>query len=107
MTEETKSILLNREVIAVDQDPLGKQGTPISRTNGIEIWSRSLAGNAFVVGFFNRTEASAEVTFKLSELKQDVSGNVRDLWAHAAVAVKDGALTASVPKHGVVLLRIE
>jgi alpha-galactosidase len=107
MTEDTKSILLNREVIAVDQDPLGKQGSPLSRSSGIEIWSRPLAGKAFAVGLFNRTEAPAEVTFKLSELKQQVSGNVRDLWAHAAVAVKDGAVTASVPRHGVVLLRIE
>jgi alpha-galactosidase len=107
MSDETKSILLNREVIAIDQDSVGQEGAPISRANGIEIWTRPLSGKAFAVGIFNRTEAPADVTFRLDQLRQPVSGKVRDLLAHAAVAIKDGSLKASIPRHGVVLLRIE
>ena len=107
MTEEAKSILLNREVIAVDQDPLGQEAVPISRSSGIEIWSRPLSGKAFAVGLFNRTEAPSQVTLKLSDLKQPVTGNVRNLWSHAAEPVRDGRVTVAVPRHGVVLLRTE
>lgn len=107
MKDETKSILLNREVIAVDQDAMGQEGAPISRAHGIEVWSRPLSAKAFAVGLFNRTEAPSEVTFQLSELKRPVSGKVRDLWTQTAVAVKDGSVTVSVPRHGVALLRIE
>jgi len=50
----TLSLLTNDEVLAVNQDPLGKQGIRISRTKEIEVWAKDLSGGAKAVGFFNR-----------------------------------------------------
>ena len=53
MTEQTKSILLNKEVIAVDQDPLGKQGERAYADGPLEVWARPLEGGAMAVALFN------------------------------------------------------
>ena len=57
MTAETKEILLNREVIAVDQDKLGKAATQISKDGDKEVWARPLDKGAYAVGLFNRGTA--------------------------------------------------
>jgi alpha-galactosidase len=53
MSPATLDILLNKEMIAIDQDPLGAPGRLLSKKDGLEIWTRSLSGGAFVVAFFN------------------------------------------------------
>ena len=110
MTPETKSILLNKEVIAIDQDALGKQGTRLSqnvdKNGGIDIWTRPLAGGGMAVGVFNRGGAEAKVSLKASDLKLSGNPKARDLWAHKDVAFKGGAFEASVPMHGVLLLKV-
>ena len=54
MTPETLALLTNKEVIAVDQDALGKQGDRVYTEGPIEVWSRPLAGGALAIGIFNR-----------------------------------------------------
>jgi alpha-galactosidase len=107
MTPEIKSILMNREVIAVDQDPLGKQGQRLSKSGDIEVWSRPLAGGAVAVALFNRGEAPAQASLQLADLGSGLKGKARELWAGRDVSFKNGAYSASVPRHGVVLLKIQ
>jgi alpha-galactosidase len=107
MTDETKSILMNREVIAVDQDRNYKPVASVSSNNGLEVLMRPLADGSVVVGLFNRTEAPAEISFPRSSLPASFAGKkleLRDLWKHEPATMND-SLTATVPTHGVVLVK--
>jgi alpha-galactosidase len=99
-------ILTNKEVIAVDQDPLGKQGTRVSRQGDAEVWARPLADGGYAVGLFNRGAAEAKVTAQWSDIGISGAHAVRDLWAHAGRGAVSGAYSATVPSHGVVMLKI-
>jgi alpha-galactosidase len=106
MTSATKEILLNREVIAVDQDPLGKQASPVKKGD-LEFWTKPLVDGTVAVGVVNVGLAEITVTVKASDL--GLSGQVksaRDLWAHTNVAFRDGVYSAKVPSHGVLMLRV-
>ena len=99
-------ILTNKEVIAIDQDALGKQATRISKDGDLEVWSRPLADGSLAVGLFNRGEATGRVTAKWPGLGLSGPQKVRDLWAHADRGTGSDAIWADVPSHGVVLLKI-
>jgi alpha-galactosidase len=107
MTPETKAILLNREVIAVDQDKLGIQGKRMWQSGDIEIWVRELSGGARAVGVFNRGTVAKEVTVRWSEIGiTNDPKQVRDLWEHKDIKTKGPEHTFSVPPHGVSFLRV-
>jgi alpha-galactosidase len=99
-------ILTNKEVIAVDQDELGKQGVRVSKTGDLEVWARPLAGGGHAVGMFNRGGASAKVRARWSDLGITGSHEVRDLWAHADRGKVSGQYEAEVPPHGVVMVKV-
>jgi alpha-galactosidase len=106
MTETTKSILMNKEVVAIDQDPLGKQASP-ARNGDLEVWVKPLADGGVAVGVVNFGSAAEEVTLKEADL--GLGGSVkraRDLWAHKDVKFTGGVYKASVPSHGVLMLRV-
>ena len=107
MNQETKDILLNKEVIAVDQDKAGKQGTRKSKDGDKEVWAKPLADGGMAVGLFNRGGDSAKVVAKWSDLGLKGSHSVRDLWKHADLGKKSDELEAIVPSHGVVMVRIK
>jgi len=109
MTDETKSILMNAEVIAIDQDPEYQPVTSVSSKDKIEVLMRPLHDGSVVVGLFNRTDAPADVQMPRSSLPATLAGKktaVRDLWKHEAVTMDGDVLQANVPSHGVVLLKI-
>jgi alpha-galactosidase len=105
MTDETKSILMNKAVIAIDQDKLGKQGDRISQQGEREIWSKPLSGGRAAVGLFNRGLVATPMTFKMTD-QAAKSVAVTDVWSGKKVDAKDGAVTVTVPPHGVVLLLV-
>ena len=104
----TVEILTNREVIAINQDPLGIQGTPISASTTLEVWHKRLSGaDTHAVVLFNRTEAAADITVTWEELGLvATSALVRDLWLGEDVGVLAEGYTASVPAHGVVMVKV-
>ena len=108
MTDETKSILMNREVIAIDQDRNYKPVVSVSSNNGLEVLMRPLADGSVVVGLFNRTEAPAEIAFPRTSLPASFAGKklaLRDLWKHEPATMSGDSFTATVPTHGVVLVK--
>jgi len=107
MSEETRSILMNRDVIAIDQDRLGKPGAVLRKAGDVEVWTRPLAGGAVAVAVFNRGEAAVQASVKLAELGQGLKGKTRDVWAGRPVKFAKGEFSATAPRHGVVLLRVE
>ncbi len=115
MTEETKSILLNKEVIAVDQDPLGVQGrVVIERGYGGQVWMKPLADGSKAVAFVNTTDRELAQYVRWSQIGIPAGpAKVRDLWAHEDKGVHtdtgskyDERFEVKIPAHGVVMVRI-
>jgi alpha-galactosidase len=106
MPDDVRDILTNREVIAVDQDELGEQGSPVRDDGDQEVWVKSLAGGDKAVALFNRGPDTATITTSTDEVGAEGPSHVlRDLWAHTETTT-DGEIAAEVPSHGVVLLRV-
>ena len=83
MTPEIAAILTNREVIAIDQDPLGHQAERIFAEGPIEIWSRPLAGGAVALEILNFTDDDSYLRGIHLHLKQAGAGSgwkARDVW---------------------------
>ena len=79
----------------------------MSQNGSLEIWSKPLSGGAVAVGLFNRGTSATTMTVKLSDVGVAKAKTITDLWSGRAVVANGGAVTATVPMHGVVLLRVE
>ena len=101
MSEETRTILLNKDIIAIDQDPLGKQAFRVMRKDGLEAWKKPLTGNRTAIAFLNRNSTAGTVTapFESLELDPGAEYNVYDVWSHETVTQPAGALTAKLQPH--------
>ena len=106
MDATTKGILLNKDVIAVDQDRLGKEGDRVSATGPFEVWMKPLEGGAKAVALFNRAEFPYPITVHLKDVGIHGAVQARDLWAHKDLGTIRNSYTANVPAHGVVMLRL-
>ncbi len=107
MSASAKSTLTNTEVIAVDQDSLGVQGTKVSDSNGLQVWSKKLSGTGNVaVVLLNRNTSASNITVNWSSIGLSGSASVRNLWSHTNVGSFNGSYTANVAGHGVVMLKI-
>ena len=109
MTPATRAILLNREVIAIDQDALGRQGRRVSQRGDTEVWSRELAGGERAVLLLNRGDHPADIAFAWHEAgyPDTLHVRVRDLWGGKDLGALAGGYTAkAVPSHGVVMLTL-
>jgi alpha-galactosidase len=109
MDETTRSILLNKEVIAIDQDRLGIQGHRVWKDGDREVWVKPLAGGGRALLLFNRGERPAAIRATAEHLgyPAGLRAKVRDLWAHKDLARWSGTLEATVEPHGVAMFRIE
>jgi alpha-galactosidase len=106
MPAEVHDILTNKEVIAVDQDALGKQGYRVAQDGEAEVWAKPLSRNRWACGLFNRSNAPMKVTVKWADLSVKGSPQVRDLWQHKDLGKIADSYTAEVPSHGVVMLQV-
>ncbi len=108
MTDEVRSILTNKEVIAVDQDPLGYQGRRVKRDGTSEIWSKQMADGSRTVALLNRGASETEIRVAWTDIgyPDSVSATVRDLWAHQDRGSHQGGFSAKVPSHGVVMVTV-
>jgi alpha-galactosidase len=100
------SLLKNRDVIAIDQDRLGRQGLPLRRVGDVEIWTRPLADGALAVGVFNRSARPTTVTLDWAELGLKPPRSLRDVWRAIDLDAAQAKVTREIAAHGVVLLRL-
>jgi alpha-galactosidase len=100
-------ILLNKDVIAVDQDPLGVQGRQVRDADGIHVIVKPLKDGSRAVVVFNENDAARPVAVAASEigLKPDMQYELRDLWAHTQ-ANGDGSIKVELPAHATAMYRI-
>jgi alpha-galactosidase len=106
MTPYTVQLLTNPDVIAVDQDPAGKQGYRVAQEGPFEVWMKPMADGSKVVGLFNRQRTTEQMTVNFSDIGISGNASVRDLWLHKDLGTFSGKFSAYVPMHGVVLVRI-
>jgi alpha-galactosidase len=105
MSDSIKEILLNKEVIAIDQDKAGHQGVRVRQDGELEVWKKPLA-QGVAVALFNRSKDAAKMTVKWSEVGvTKKSPKVRDLWGHKDIKAP-GEYAVEVPSHGVVMLKV-
>jgi alpha-galactosidase len=108
MDETTRSILTNKEVIAVDQDVLGVQGHRVWKDGDREVWVKPLSGGGRALLLFNRGEEPASIRATADQLgwPSGSRAKIRDLWAHKDAGTWTGTLEALVEPHGVAMFRI-
>ena len=106
----TLNLLSNDEVLAIDQDELGKEATCVLKDGDVRVYEKELADGARAFGIFNL--GSAVVNWELKALAQfGLTGkqHVRDLWRQKDIADVDaaqGTLPLTIPAHGVVLYKL-
>ena len=109
MKPEVKAILTNKDVIAIDQDALGKQGTRAYSDGEVEVWTRELQGGAKAVAVINvGSDRHSTHPFHLNLAKAGLNGPAtgKDLWTGKEVKLTDG-MPIELHSHDILLVRIE
>ena len=106
MSPETKELLMNAEVLAVDQDAKGIQGHRVWEEGPLEIWVKLLADGSHAVGLFNRSESATKMTLDFTSIGAPASAKLRDLLDHKDLGTVQNSYSAEVPTHGVVLVKV-
>ena len=101
----TLALLTNDEVLAINQDPLGRAGRRVLQDARTEVWIKDLKDGSLAIGLFNRGPNPASVTlpFRVAGLTGRLA--LRDLWARRALGPYAGSVTLPLPPHGAALLR--
>jgi alpha-galactosidase len=109
MKEDVKGILTNKDVIAIDQDRLGKQGHRVYSEGEVDVWERDLSGGAKAIAVLNAgSDRYSTHPFHLSLVKLGLHGpqKGKDLWSGKDVTLTDG-MPLEIERHDILLVRIE
>jgi alpha-galactosidase len=110
MSQESLAILKNEDVIAVDQDKLGRQGRRVKQKGGVETWIKPLSGGEFAVLLFNRSGPERTLAIRPSSLpgvRPAQRYKLRELWTGARTTVGRGELAkVTLPPDGVAMWRM-
>ncbi len=102
----TMSLLTNDEVLAVDQDRLGKAALPLYNKGNIQYWVKPLADGSKAAGIFNLDGEKREITVALTDLGlKSGKYRIRDLWRQQDLGTFEESIEVKVPSHGVVLMK--
>ncbi len=108
MNEATKRILTNKEVIAINQDPMGQQAECVYSENGKEVYVKDLENGDMAVAFLNRGSSTTTIEIGLDKLYlKEKEYLVRDLWLHKDIGTVTEKLSATVQSHETKLYRIK
>jgi hypothetical protein len=109
MNDTIRDILTAPEIIAIDQDHLGIQGTRIRNNSGLQVWQKPLNDGSIAVALLNVTNFSAAMFVTLEEIgfKKDVASSVRDLWNRKDLKAVTDTFKISVEPHGVAVVKIK
>jgi len=110
MTPETKALLTHPELIALNQDPAGRQGFRVGEDMWkAEVWMKPLCDGSIAVGLFNRHDTdnrTVPVAWEALGLHDKRKALVRDVWAREDIGIHSGSFCASVEPHGCTILRL-
>jgi alpha-galactosidase len=108
MTPETRDILTNKEVIAVDQDPLGQEGRRVWKDGQQEVWAKQMKDGGRALALLNRGPSTQEIAVKWEQIgyPDHLAASVRDLWAHKDLGKFTGRFSAPVQSHEAVVVLV-
>jgi alpha-galactosidase len=118
MTKETNAILVNKEVIAIDQDKLGMEGFKYKDKDSLEVWVRPLENDDWAVCFLNRSakpkqvnfdwkdELISDTLFRKTMNAKDYTYKLRNLWTKASAGDTQKPLHATLASHDIIMLRL-
>jgi alpha-galactosidase len=103
----TLGLLSNDEVLALDQDALGKQAVRVATIGPVDVFAKELEDGSTALGFFNRDDHTAKINFnKLGYIGLPGTRRVRDLWRQKDLPEAKDELKLTLQPHGVVLLKM-
>jgi alpha-galactosidase len=103
----TLNLLTNDEVLAVNQDPLGKQAVQMQANSDWQIWKKEMEDSTVVVGVFNLTEKPLYVHIAMENLGLEGTWNLRDLWIQRCLGKIENHFEVKVQPHGARMLRLK
>ena len=104
----TLSLLENDEVLAIDQDAMGKQGTTVEKGDGFLVYEKHLADGSIAVGLFNLADdGPATITANWADLGISGKRSVRDLWRQKDLGQFTGSFAIRVAPHSAELVKIQ
>ena len=107
MSADTKGVLTNAEVLAIDQDPLAKQGTRVADDAGHQIYSKVLSGTGRrAVLLLNRSGSAAMMTVRFADIGLAATAKVRNVWTATDLGAQTTSYLANVPAQDSVLLLV-
>jgi alpha-galactosidase len=108
MKPEIQQVLTNKEVIAVNQDPMGRQGRRVRKDGDLEVWAKQMQDGSRAVVLLNRGAGEGEIGVSWQEIgyPSHLSAAVRDLWQAKELGSFKDRFSASVPSHTVVMIRV-
>lgn len=105
MKPEISEILMNKEIIALDQDALGVQGHRITADGGKEVWVKTLSDSRIAVALLNKCKKPVRLKFSWEQIGLSGPRKIRDLWEHKELGIyKGGFKSKEIPAHGVMVL---
>jgi alpha-galactosidase len=104
MSDLTRSMPMNRDAIAIDQDRLGEQAKLLYKRGDLSVWTKKLTGDRLAIGLFNTSFQARDVSVDLNRVGFMNSAQLRDVWGSEDLGRRSGTFTAKVKSHGVVLL---
>ena len=109
MKPEIQEILTNKEVIAIDQDKLGREGRRVRKEGDWEVWARPIEGGGRAAVLLNRGAADLSITIQWSDLDypSHMTANVRDLWQRKDLGKFDDSFSVQVAPHAVVMIAVK
>jgi len=109
MRPKIAAILTNRNLIAIDQDPLGSQGTCINKQGDAEVWVKPLADGSRAVALFNRGANAVEISTSWKDVgfPANVRVTVRDLWANKKLGKFKRKFSATIQPHDALVLNVK
>jgi alpha-galactosidase len=111
MPKDIAEILMNPEILAIDQDRMGREGHRVLARGLLEVWERPMSDGSIVVGVFNRDApyrglAGVRYSLPLSLLGVSSAVKIRDVWNHHDLHAGNHKITMLLPGHGAAVYRI-
>jgi alpha-galactosidase len=102
----TMSLITNDDIIALNQDHLGKQAVLLEEKGKIQLWKKELANGDIALAFCNLGGKGKFTTYDLGKASTEKYSTTKDLWTGLQTTLRDNKLTVAVPTHGVVCVRL-
>jgi hypothetical protein len=102
----TLNLLTNDEVIAVNQDALGRQAQQLIKNDSFQVWVKELQDGSKAIGIFNMSNDYRKLSVNWNDIRTSPIQQVRDLWRQKNIGIIKNTYTVSIPPHGVNMIKV-